>query len=138
MVASRVGGKATSFCQSAGRYHRLMGSSTSSAISHPAARSASSEKKRSRRGEPPPRRKPKTGTSNCERPNSVLVTAPADAYAARSHQRAAAAWEAGRFADEVVAVAVPQKKGDPVVFARDEGFRPDASMDTLGRLKPLT
>ena len=37
----------------------------------------------------------------------------ADAYAARSHQRAAAAWAAGRFADEVVAVAVPQKKGDP-------------------------
>ncbi len=61
----------------------------------------------------------------------------ADAYAARSHQRAAAAWEAGRFADEVVAVSVPQRKGDPIIFARDEGFRPEAGMDTLGRLKPL-
>src|SRR5271166_1629553 len=76
MVASRVGGKATSFCQSAGRYHRLMGSSTSSAISPPAVRSASSEKKRSRRGEPPPRREAKLGLPNCERPNSVLVTVP--------------------------------------------------------------
>ena len=61
----------------------------------------------------------------------------ADAYAARSHQRAAAAWEAGRFTDEVVAVSVPQRKGDPVVFARDEGVRPDAALDTLARLKPL-
>jgi acetyl-CoA C-acetyltransferase len=61
----------------------------------------------------------------------------ADAFAVRSHQRAAAAWEAGRFADEVVPVPVPQKKGDPVLFSRDEGIRADASMDSLGKLRPL-
>ncbi|MEX3839681.1 acetyl-CoA C-acetyltransferase [Paraburkholderia sp. BR10882] len=61
----------------------------------------------------------------------------ADAYAVRSHQRAAAAWESGRFADEVVAVSVPQRKGDPVLFARDEGVRADASEVSLAKLKPL-
>jgi acetyl-CoA C-acetyltransferase len=60
-----------------------------------------------------------------------------DAFAVRSHQRAAAAWAAGRFTDEIVPVAVPQKKGDPLVFARDEGVRPDTTMDTLARLKPV-
>ena len=61
----------------------------------------------------------------------------ADAFAVRSHQRAAAAWEAGRFADEVVPVRVPQRKGDIVLFERDEGFRPEASLETLGRLRAL-
>jgi acetyl-CoA C-acetyltransferase len=61
----------------------------------------------------------------------------ADAYAVQSHQRASAAWGAGRFADEIVPVEVPQRKGDPVTFARDEGFRADTSMDTLARLRPL-
>jgi len=61
----------------------------------------------------------------------------ADAYAVRSHQRAAAAWESGRFAEEVVAVSVPQRKGDPVLFARDEGVRADASEASLAKLKPL-
>lgn len=61
----------------------------------------------------------------------------ADAYAARSHQRAAAAWESGRFAEEVVPVSVPQRKGDPVLFARDEGVRADASAESLAKLKPL-
>ncbi len=60
-----------------------------------------------------------------------------DAYAARSHQRAAAAWASGLFADELVPVEVPQKKGDPLIFAHDEGYRPDASMETLGKLKAL-
>jgi acetyl-CoA C-acetyltransferase len=60
-----------------------------------------------------------------------------DAFAARSHQRAAAAWEAGRFADEVVSVNVPQRKGDPLVFARDEGIRPDTTAESLARLKPI-
>ncbi len=62
----------------------------------------------------------------------------ADAFAVRSHQRAAAAWEAGRFNAEVVPVSVPQKKGDPTLFARDEGFRADASIDSLGKLRALT
>ncbi|MDP3906456.1 acetyl-CoA C-acetyltransferase [Novosphingobium sp.] len=60
-----------------------------------------------------------------------------DAYAARSHQRAAAAWENGLFADELVPVAVPQKKGDPVLFAHDEGYRADATLESLGKLRPL-
>ncbi|MFC3783519.1 acetyl-CoA C-acetyltransferase [Sphingopyxis italica] len=60
-----------------------------------------------------------------------------DAYAARSHQRAAAAWAKGLFDDELVPVEVPQKKGDPVVFAHDEGYRADATLETLGKLRPL-
>lgn len=60
-----------------------------------------------------------------------------DAYAARSHQRAAAAWEKGLFDDELVPVAVPQRKGEPVVFDHDEGYRADATPETLARLKPL-
>jgi acetyl-CoA C-acetyltransferase len=54
-----------------------------------------------------------------------------------SHQRAAAAWEAGKFDDELVAVAVPQKKGEPIMFNRDEGVRADATPQTLARLAPI-
>jgi acetyl-CoA C-acetyltransferase len=61
----------------------------------------------------------------------------ADLYAARSHQRAAAAWQSGRFDDEVVPILVPQRSGGPLVFARDEGFRADASSESLAKLKPL-
>jgi acetyl-CoA C-acetyltransferase len=61
----------------------------------------------------------------------------ADAYAARSHQRAARAWAEGRFDDELVPVAVPQRKGDPIVFQRDEGVRADATTESLGQLKPI-
>ena len=61
----------------------------------------------------------------------------ADEYAARSQQRAAAAWAAGKFDDEVVPVTVPQKKGDPLVFAKDEGIRGDTTVATLAKLKPL-
>ena len=61
----------------------------------------------------------------------------ADAYAMRSHHRAAAAWSSGRFADEVVPIEVPQRKGAPVAFAQDEGIRPDSSLETLGKLRPL-
>ena len=60
-----------------------------------------------------------------------------DAYAAMSHQRATAAWAEGKFQDEIVPVPVPQKRGDPLMFARDEGFRPDATAQSLGLLKPL-
>jgi acetyl-CoA C-acetyltransferase len=60
-----------------------------------------------------------------------------DAYAARSHQRAAAAWKAGLFDDELVPVPVPQKKGDPVLFAHDEGYRADATAESLGALRPI-
>jgi acetyl-CoA C-acetyltransferase len=60
-----------------------------------------------------------------------------DEYAAASHQRAARAWAEGKFDDELVPVAVPQKKGDPVTFAMDEGIRADATPESLARLKPL-
>src|SRR3546814_21061421 len=54
----------------------------------------------------------------------------ADAYAVRSHQRAAAAWDKGLFDDELVPASVPQKQGDPIVFAHDEGHRADPSKET--------
>lgn len=60
-----------------------------------------------------------------------------DAYAVRSHQRANAAWQAGLFADELVPVPVPQRRGDPVLFDHDEGYRADATMETLGALRPI-
>jgi acetyl-CoA C-acetyltransferase len=60
-----------------------------------------------------------------------------DEYALRSQQRAVAAWESGKFIGEVVPVTVPQRKGDPLVFAKDEGLRPDASLEHLGRLRPI-
>jgi len=59
-----------------------------------------------------------------------------DEFSARSHQRAAAAQAAGRFDDEIVAVEIPQRKGDPIVFARDEGIRPDTTAESLGVLRP--
>ncbi len=61
----------------------------------------------------------------------------ADSFAARSHQRAGAAQQAGRFDDEIVAVEVPQRKGEPMVFDRDEGIRPDTTPGTLSRLRTL-
>jgi acetyl-CoA C-acetyltransferase len=60
-----------------------------------------------------------------------------DAFALRSHQRAAAAWRDGKFSDELVAVPVPQKKGDPLLFASDEGIRPETSLEILAQLKPV-
>ena len=60
-----------------------------------------------------------------------------DAYAARSHQRAAAAWAAGKFNDELVPVSIPQKKGESVVFDHDEGYRADATAESLGKLRAL-
>ncbi|GMV44543.1 MAG: acetyl-CoA acyltransferase [Myxococcales bacterium] len=57
-----------------------------------------------------------------------------DRFALGSHLKAAAAWEAGRFEREVVPVAIPQRKGAPVVVARDEGVRADTTLEALGRL----
>lgn len=59
-----------------------------------------------------------------------------DAVAALSHQRAAAAQESGAFDAEIVAVTVPQRKGDPIVLTRDEGVRPDTTVETLAGLRP--
>jgi len=60
-----------------------------------------------------------------------------DAFAVESHKRAARAWAEGKFADEVVPVPVPQKKGDPVAFSRDEGFRADTTIESVAGLKPI-
>ncbi len=60
-----------------------------------------------------------------------------DEYAAMSHQRAAAAWDAGKFDAQLVPVPVPQKRGEAVMFSKDEGFRPDATPDSLAALKPI-
>jgi len=60
-----------------------------------------------------------------------------DAFALRSQQRAAAAWASGKFDGEVVPVAVPQRKGDPVLVNRDEGFRPDTTLQSLASLRPV-
>jgi acetyl-CoA C-acetyltransferase len=60
-----------------------------------------------------------------------------DEYAAMSHRRAAAAWAAGKFEDELVKVPVPQKKGEPIVFDRDEGVRADATPESLSKLRAI-
>jgi acetyl-CoA C-acetyltransferase len=60
-----------------------------------------------------------------------------DAYAAESHRRAAAAWAAGKFDAEIVPIPVPQRKGDPILFAKDEGIRGDATAASMATLKPL-
>jgi acetyl-CoA C-acetyltransferase len=59
-----------------------------------------------------------------------------DEFAARSHQKAAAAWKDGVFADEVVPVSIPQRKGDPLQFSEDEGIRANTTVDSLAALKP--
>jgi acetyl-CoA C-acetyltransferase len=59
-----------------------------------------------------------------------------DAFAALSHERAAAAIKDGRFAEEIVPVSVPQRKGDPLVVDTDEGVRPETTAESLGKLRP--
>ena len=60
-----------------------------------------------------------------------------DEYAAASHQRAAKAWADGKFDDETVAVTVRQARGEPIVFAKDEGVRADATPESLAKLRPI-
>lgn len=59
-----------------------------------------------------------------------------DEVAMASHQRAAAAWEEGVFTDEIAVVDVPQRKGDLVRVDRDQGIRPESTVETLGKLRP--
>jgi acetyl-CoA C-acetyltransferase len=56
--------------------------------------------------------------------------------AARSHERAAAAQKEGRLAEEIVAVSIPQRKGDPIVIEDDEGIRPGTTVESLAALRP--
>ena len=76
------------------------------------------------------------GTEKYTKAAGTISRDQQDAFAANSHERAAAAAKEGRFADEIVPVEVPQRKGDPIVVDTDEGVRPGTTTDTLGKLKP--
>jgi acetyl-CoA C-acetyltransferase len=65
-----------------------------------------------------------------------ISRAEQDEWSARSHERAAEATKAGRLAEEIIAVEVPQRKGDPVRVEEDEGIRPGTTAESLGKLKP--
>ncbi|MET9463269.1 acetyl-CoA C-acetyltransferase [Streptomyces sp. NPDC006544] len=65
-----------------------------------------------------------------------IERAPQDAFAATSHQRAAAAQKNGVFEAEITPVEIPQRKGDPVIFSQDEGIRPETTAESLGKLRP--
>ena len=60
-----------------------------------------------------------------------------DQFAVESHRRATQAWAENRFAAEVLPVSVPQRKGDALVVSKDEGFRADATIQSLSALKPI-
>ena len=75
-------------------------------------------------------------TEACNAAGARLTRAEQDAFAARSHGRAAEAWKNGVFDDEVVPVEIPQRRGDPVVVATDEGVRGDTTVESLSRLRP--
>jgi acetyl-CoA C-acetyltransferase len=65
-----------------------------------------------------------------------ITRADQDAFAAASHQRAAAAQKNGAFAEEIVPVEVPRRRSDPLVIDIDEGVRPEATVGSLARLRP--
>ncbi|NMM87280.1 acetyl-CoA acetyltransferase, partial [Rhodococcus sp. SRB_17] len=71
-----------------------------------------------------------------QKDDSHITRAEQDAFAAASHQNAARAWKDGLFDNEVVPVSIPQRKGDPIVFAQDEGIRADTTAESLGKLRP--
>ena len=60
-----------------------------------------------------------------------------DAFAVRSHRNAAEAWEQGKFDAQLVPVDVPKRRGDPIRFEKDEGYRADASPESLAALRPI-
>jgi acetyl-CoA C-acetyltransferase len=76
------------------------------------------------------------GTEKYTKAAGTISRDQQDAFAANSHERASAAIKEGRFADEIVNVEVPQRKGDPVIVDTDEGVRPGTTAETLGGLKP--
>src|SRR5512146_2722545 len=92
---------------------------------------------------PNPQMKSKYGTDSMgetaeniaqERPH--ITREKQDAFALRSHQRAIAAIDSGRFAEEILPVSIPQRKGEPVQVKTDERPRRDTSMQSLARLRP--
>jgi acetyl-CoA C-acetyltransferase len=76
------------------------------------------------------------GTEKYTKAAGTISREQQDEFAANSHERAAAAAKEGRFADEIVPVEIPQRKGDPIVFDTDEGVRPGTTVDTLAKLRP--
>jgi acetyl-CoA C-acetyltransferase len=66
----------------------------------------------------------------------AISRAEQDEFSARSHQRAAEAIKNGIFDEEIAPVEIPQRRGEPVVFATDEGVRGDTTTESLGRLRP--
>ena len=75
-------------------------------------------------------------TDDCNRGEQLVSREDQDAFAARSHQRAAAATASGAMAEEIVVVRVPQRRGDDLVIERDEGIREGATAESLGKLPP--
>jgi acetyl-CoA C-acetyltransferase len=76
-------------------------------------------------------------TDNYQTDKGLEITrAQQDEWSARSHERAARAWKDGLFDGEVVPVEVPQRKGDPVVVAQDEGVREGTTAESLANLRP--
>jgi acetyl-CoA C-acetyltransferase len=75
-------------------------------------------------------------TDDCNRGEHLVSREDQDAFAARPHQRAAAATASGAMAEEIVAVHVPQRRGDDLVIERDEGIREGATAESLGKLPP--
>jgi acetyl-CoA C-acetyltransferase len=75
-------------------------------------------------------------TESCNSVGLELSREEQDAFSARSHQRAAEGWKNGIFDDEVVPVEIPQRRGDPVLFAEDEGIRADTTVESLSKLRP--
>ncbi len=66
----------------------------------------------------------------------VISREEQDAFALESQRRAVAAIESGKFAEEIVSVPIPQKKGDPILVSRDEHPRPETSLEGLAKLRP--
>lgn len=75
-------------------------------------------------------------TESCNAGDEQVSREDQDAAAAGSHQRAEQAWEQGLFDEEVVSVQVPQRRGEPVTVAKDEGIRAGASAESLSGLRP--
>jgi len=65
-----------------------------------------------------------------------LTRSQLDEFAALSQQKAEAAQQSGKFANEIVPVEIPQRKGDPIIFAEDEQIRPGTTSDSLSKLRP--
>jgi acetyl-CoA C-acetyltransferase len=68
--------------------------------------------------------------------HSKISRSEQDQFSVESHQKAAAAQKAGKFDKEIVPVAIPQRKGDPIVVSADEPVRPDTNLESLGKLPP--